>query len=83
MQQGEDRETPSKLVKKTGTVKTSHGKHKSKIQYSNTVKTTRGRRVGMEDDYTLHGREIPVESLQRAACRRQEHGGERGAPDTG
>lgn len=27
---GEDREMQSKLVKKSGTVKTSHGKHKSK-----------------------------------------------------
>lgn len=27
---GEDREMQSELVKKSGTVKTSHGKHKSK-----------------------------------------------------
>lgn len=46
-----------------------------KYSISNTVG---GRRVGMEDDYALGGKEIPVENLARG--RRRE---ESGASETG
>lgn len=38
-------------------------------------KTIRGKRVGMEDDYALGGKEIPVESLVRGGRGRERNGG--------
>ena len=38
-------------------------------------KTIRGKRVGMEDDYALGEKEIPVESLARGGRSREGNGG--------
>lgn len=37
-------------------------------------KTIKGKGIGMEDDYALGGKEIPVESLARGGRRREGNG---------